>query len=190
MGRFLLLVSLVVLGTGCSLISEKVNLRPSSVIIDHQNIGRGTQVVLLVEDKRATTVIGYRNPMLHSGEITLKGDIVKIFEDQMKQILESKGFVVVNDQTTSRKCVVSIKDLSYSLIPGLFDVVGECRVVIDMETGNIVSKKNYFKNYYTTDQDHELAAPTQDRNEELINQALGKVFNQISLDSQLYQSLI
>jgi uncharacterized lipoprotein YajG len=188
MGRLLLLVTFIMLGTGCTLISEKVTLKPN-VLWDQENIGNGAKVSLIIEDKRSAKEIGYRNPLMHSGLITLNDDIKKVFKDQMKQILEAKGFVVVDDNNSDRKCELIIRDFKYSLIMGAIDDAIDRRIVVDVDAVNNSANTDYFKNYFTNDEEHVFLPPTQERNEELINRTVGKLFNKISLDSQLYQSL-
>src|SRR5690349_3721436 len=100
---------LLVFGSGCTLIPQKVNLNPS-LMLEQENIGHGTQVFLTVQDNRTDHDIGYRNSIIHSGPMSLNGDMGSIFYGQMKKILEAKGFIIVDNSALGKVCDVKIKD--------------------------------------------------------------------------------
>lgn len=183
---FLVLVILLSLN-GCTFISQKVELYPN-VTINKEDIGRGKQISLIVEDQRTKKELGYRS-QINTGRISLKGDIVDQLKLKMREILVSKGFVVVDDPNTERTCILRVKNIEYQIQSEVINILIITSVYLDIDVKNTKEVSRFFRNYHSEDETRVPMAPTAKQNEKMINNTLEKVLDLIASDLNLYQTL-
>ena len=173
--------------SGCTLISQKVDLKPS-VFVDQSNLRQAREVFIKIEDKRSDDLLGHRGYM-GTGGITLVEDPRETFREQLNHILTAKGFNVANEDADYDAFLqLDIKNIVYRTRVTLIDI--GIVTAIDLEISAVNRLKNkYSQNYHVQDETRVLVAPPANENENLINQTVSKAIMNIVQDSELFKFL-
>lgn len=168
---------------GCAWVHQNATLQLNPQIAP-SGIGAGRTVVVRVNDRRATDIIGYRGLDSQNASITTKQDLVSLFESKIIEGLTAKGFKAVSftDQSTG-VLTVDVMEIKYSTDLDFMKGSMQTRAVLRVST----SKNGlYFdQNFYGTRKETIVEAPKASRNERIINAAISDAVQRIFDDDRL-----
>lgn len=160
----------------------KLQVAPAS-----KPVATGQQIGVTVVDERPRDVIGYRGVGKFGATITSKQDLSLSIQSTLLNALKRLGFAP-STAAAPRQLRVEIRNLEYSLIPGVF--VGTVETEAALKAICVVDKvPEYDRLYRGKSQEQVIAVQFAAKNEEHINNALSEATQSILDDGQLLTCL-
>lgn len=173
---------------GCALSPQQVVVTPT-VNTQTADIGRGRDLELVVLDARGDRPIGTRGGIYHnSSVITLARSLPETARPALVAAFGRLGFRVADRPTSGARATVSVVDLAYrSTQQGIFvkSVELHAKVQVVVEMGNDTYRNE-------ADQSKDVSnwrIPSEQRNEELINEVLGDALSAALSEAALLEFL-
>lgn len=185
------LVAMMVLGAvltlaGCAMSPQAVQVNPSVSVAESARNSLNASVSVTVFDERLTPVIGYRGGVYDSSVITARDNLPLALRSSVERGLREMG-MSASSSSEAAQFQVYLDSLEYTVPEGSYvtkvEVKAKVRVVV-LQSGR------RFEGSYSSDISERVAkAPSDSKNEELINGVLSDVLERLFADSKLQEFL-
>lgn len=185
----ILLCCFVMLFAGCALSPQTVHLAPAPTLPSAQNQGYNMPVQVVGVDHRKNSVVGSRGGVYpDTSMIQADGSVVKTLASIVRKNLQSRGFNTLNAGKKAPMLVVSLDELGYQAEKGYIvnNVVVDATISAQLKVGDTLLTRTYTShiNY------HQLLTPSPSRNQEMLNEVLGRCLHQLLTDPVLLNALV
>ena len=183
-GSWVLLVTLVVMSTGCAFTPQAVVLRPDMQVAA-SSVGQGRSVLVTVVDERPRSTLGTRGVRGVGAEITVEGDVLSVVRAAVSGGLQRQGFTPTQQAPADgRELRVEVRNLEYGLTQGFFS--GTLRTECGLKAVCILGNSRPFEQLYRGEVQEGVAfVQGAEANEKYINTALSRALNALLEDPKL-----
>jgi uncharacterized lipoprotein len=168
--------------SACALSPQVISINPELTVTENTTTNSSASLNLLVTDKRQSSTLGHRGGVYKdTAVIKTEGDITTKIHQNLSNAFNKAGYKVEQSSTTLLE--VSIIELTYQ-------GHGENRVgEIDVSAKILATVNNsetkVTKSYKASRKKEVLKAPSDEKNEEMINEILGDVIQRVLDDEEL-----
>ena len=167
---------------GCATSPQSVQVNPVVSVSESTKNTLDSNVSVTVFDERTTAVIGLRGGVYDTNEITAKGDLPLALRAAIEKGLREMG-ATISASSDDPQFHVYLDTLEYTVPKGSYvtqvDVKTSMRVVVSH------NNRQFTGNYGSELTERVAKAPSDKKNEELINQVLGDVLERVFADKGL-----
>ena len=168
---------------GCAWVHQNASLQLNPQI-SPSGVGVGRTIVVRVNDRRGSDIIGYRGMDSQHAAITTKQNVAALFEAKIIEGLGAKGFnaAAYADQPAD-VLNVDVMEIKYTTDLEFMKGSMQARAVLRVST----SKNGlYFdQNFYGTRKESIIEPPKASRNERIINAAISDAVQRMFDDDRL-----
>lgn len=172
--------------SGCALEPQQVTVTPAFYVAGDP-IGQQEPVFLRVIDARPNAIVGSRGYNPAKSAISVSNDFTSHIQVHAEKALKQLGFVVTEHRSAPLQLTVSVKKLDYRVASAavIFDVYLNAEVAV-----TVADNGRFFRAAYRTNANNKFAAaPSAEKNEQLINQVLTRALSNAFNDEALRQFL-
>ena len=186
--RMLLTIMVSGVLAACALSPQQVEL-DLNVSGQGERYGAGRPVEVVVEDQRSNPVIGTRGGVYaETSRITLADELTDTLARAASARLAADGFNVNSGAGDAAELRVLVEKLSYDVVegkPALHDVELEAILGVEVRRGG----DSYRGRYQTKTSRSFVAAPSREKNAEVISQVLEETLERLFADPKLREFL-
>jgi uncharacterized lipoprotein YajG len=167
---------------GCAFNPRQVKFS-QGLAVPVAEIGKGTEVGLVVKDERPDLGLGRRGTgVAQAAKISTADSMDQVVAEKFTVGLQNLGFKVTKDAATSRKITVELRFLEHSTSQGFW-------------TGGVHSKgavkviakfgaTDFEKNFRGEEEERVMVVPTAEKNAELLNKILDQTLIKVFADEE------
>ncbi|AMO57793.1 hypothetical protein GZ77_13110 [Endozoicomonas montiporae] len=175
------LVAMLALG-GCAMSPQSIQVNPSVTVAESVRNSLSSSVSVTVFDERLTPVIGFRGGVYDSNEITARDNLPLALRSAVERGLREMGVSVVTSGEAPQ-FQVYLDSLEYRVPEGSYVTSVEVQTRIRVA---VLHKGKRFEGSYSADISERVPkAPSDKKNEQLVNQVLSDVLERLFADQKL-----
>lgn len=184
--RPLPIVILLLLLAGCALSPQTVRIDPELGVVTQSAGGKDIRLSLQVDDSRSTDVIGQRGGVYeNTSDIRTDPEMTATLRKKIAAALGNLGYRVVSPDDAARaRLVVEVAELSY--------VAHQEELIDTIEIRNVIrvscrkGSEKYGSSYRVPYKKEVIKAPSEEKNEELVNSVIAKALDKMLSDGELF----
>jgi uncharacterized lipoprotein len=176
-------VFLILSLSACAFSPQQITIKPSAVL-DSESYGMGRGLSVVVEDRRASKVLGSRGGVYkETSVVTIANSLTDAIGKATRASLAAQGFDVVNAASDAAEFKVVVETLGFDIPAQSLVSVVKLQAVLQVEAS---SHGEVYKGRYQTQSEHKLMGrPSTETNEEMINQLLTDTLARMFEDQKL-----
>ena len=182
--KLLTMVGLGVLLTlgGCAMSPQTVKVNPSVTVAESARETLSSRVSVTVFDERLTPVIGHRGGVYDTNVITARDNLPLALRSAVERGLREMGASVVTS-VKAPQLQVYLDSLEYTVPEGSY--VTQVQVKAKIRVAVMHAGKRFEGSYSADISERVPKAPSDKKNEELLNQVLSDVLERLFADQKL-----
>lgn len=167
---------------GCAMSPQAIKVNPSVTVAESIRDTLSSSVSVTVFDERLTPVIGYRGGVYDTNVITARDNLPLALRSAVERGLREMGASVVASGNTPQ-FQVYLDSLDYRVPEGSYVTQVEVKAKIRV---SVMHAGKRFEGSYSADVSERVPkAPSDKKNEELVNQVLSDVLERLFADQKL-----